>query len=87
MLSFYFFLNIEALKVAVLIFFSTLENKTSARGIEVLGPERGTGEIPIAGEPQRAELETRYRHASNPHSASSTVTSTVIAAQSYFVTP
>jgi hypothetical protein len=53
MLSSYFFLNIEALKVAVLIFFSTLENKTSAWGIEVLEPERGTGEIPIAGEPQK----------------------------------
>ncbi|MEZ2225375.1 MAG: hypothetical protein ACBR50_03705 [Microcoleus sp.] len=76
----------EALKVGVLIFFSTLENKTSAWGIEVLESERETGEIPIAGEPQRAELEIRYCHASNPHSASSTVTSTVIAAQSYFVT-
>lgn len=77
----------EALKVEVLIFFSTLENKISAWGIEVLESERERGEIPIAGEPQRAELEIRYRHASNLHSASSTVTSTVRAAQSYFLTP
>jgi len=39
----------EALKVGVLIFFSTLENKTSAWGIEVLEPERETGEIPDRG--------------------------------------